>query len=125
MKDAHITIERLKDKINKFIIDRDWGKYHSPKNLAMSLAIEAAELMEKFQWLTTEESHQYTKNKKKLKAIEEEIADIAIYVIDFCNLFNIDLSKAIIDKLKKNAKKYPVSLAKGKAHKYTYYRRNK
>ena len=105
--------------------ERDWEKFHSPKNLSMSLAIEAAELMELFQWLTIEESHEIIRDRKKRQAVEEELADVAIYIIDLCNVFNLDLSKAVVGKLRKNARKYPVRLAKGKAHKYTFYIRQK
>lgn len=85
----------------------------------MSIAIEAAELMEMFQWLTIEESREILKDKKKMENIRDEIADIAVYILDFCNLFGIDLSTAVMRKLKKNAKKYPISKAKGVAKKYT------
>jgi len=121
-KDSIITITQLKKKLSKFVKDRDWEQYHSPKNLSMSIAIEAAELMEMFQWLNIEESHKSLKNKKQLEAIKDELADISLYVLEFCNLFDIDLSSAIIRKMKKNAKKYPAHLVRGKSHKYTYYR---
>ena len=119
--DSKTTIKELKSAIARFIKDRDWEKYHSPKNLSMSIAIEASELMELFQWLTIEESHKLLKDKKKLEEIKDELADIALYALEFCNLFNIDLSSAILKKLQKNAKKYPAKVVKGKAHKYTYY----
>lgn len=105
--------------------DRDWEKYHSPKSLSMSVAIEAAELMEKFQWLSNEQSIELLQNKKKLKEIENELADIAIYILDFCNIAKIDLSSIILRKLEENVKKYPVEKVKGKSHKYTFYKRAK
>ncbi len=122
MADDKKTILQIKKKIKTFIKERDWEKFHSPKNLSMSLAIEASELMEIFQWLTTEEANvdQLTKNQKK--RIEEEIADIGIYLFDLCNVLNIDVSCAIENKLKLNRCKYPVKLAKGKAEKYTAYK---
>ena len=122
LKDNIVTIRQLKQKLAKFVKDRDWEQYHSPKNLSMAIAIEAAELMEMFQWLDIDESHSLLKNKKKRREIEEELADIAVYILDFCNLFNIDLSSIILKKLKKNSKKYPTKLVKGKAHKYTHYK---
>ncbi|MCX5693691.1 MAG: nucleotide pyrophosphohydrolase [Candidatus Omnitrophica bacterium] len=121
MKNSDITLQEIKTRIKQFIKERDWEKYHSPKNISMSVAIEAAELMEHFQWLTIDESHKLLKNKKKRVEIEDELADVMIYVIDFCNLFGIDIEKSILNKLKKTAKKYPVRLVKGKMHKYTYY----
>jgi len=125
MKDKDTDIQDLRNRVEKFVAERDWEKFHSPKNLSMSLAIEAAELMEQFQWLTIEESHEVIRDRKKREAIEEEIADVAIHIINLCNVLDLDLSKAIVGKLKKNAKKYPVKLAKGKAHKYTYYLKRK
>jgi NTP pyrophosphatase (non-canonical NTP hydrolase) len=121
-KDSNTSVNHLKQKLAKFVKDRDWAQYHSPKNLSMSIAIEAAELMEVFQWANIEESHKILKNKKKLEDIKDELADIAMFVMEFCNMFDIDLSSAVLKKLKKNAKKYPVHLVKGKTHKYTYYK---
>jgi Predicted pyrophosphatase len=120
-KDSDTSVEHLKQKLSKFVKDRDWKQFHSPKNLSMSIAIEAAELMEVFQWLNTEESHEILKDKTKLEEIRDELADIAMFVMEFCNMFDIDLSSAVLKKLKKNAKKYPAKLARGKSHKYTYY----
>lgn len=116
-----VTLQGIKTKIKKFIKERNWEKYHSPKNISMSIAIEAAELMEHFQWLTIEQSRKLLKDKTRRIEIEDELADIAIYILDFCNLFAIDIEKIIISKLEKSAKKYPVHLVRGKAHKYTYY----
>ena len=124
-KDATTSISYLKQKLAKFVKDRDWAQYHSPKNLSMSIAIEAAELMELFQWLTIEESHNLLKDKGKLEDIKDELADIALFVLEFCNMFDIDLSAAIIKKLKKNIKKYPAHLVRGKTHKYTYYKKRR
>ena len=118
-----ITIQQLKKDIKKFVKERSWEEFHSPKNLSMSLSIEAAELMEHFQWTNTvEEAVKVLKDKRKRSEVEDEVADIAIYLIDFCNLYNVDLEKAIIKKMKKNAKKYPAKLVKGKSQKYTFYK---
>ena len=83
----------------------------------MSIAIEAAELMEKFQWVEGVESKELTHREKR--AIEEELADIAVYVLNFCSLYGIDLTSAIERKLKLNSKKYPVERARGNSKKYT------
>ncbi|MDD5109411.1 MAG: nucleotide pyrophosphohydrolase [Candidatus Omnitrophica bacterium] len=125
MKKPEITLQEIKTRIKQFVKERDWEQYHSPKNLSMSIAIEAAELMEHFQWLTIEESHKLLKDKKKRIEIEDELADIAIYVLDFCNLFSIDIEKSIVRKLDKTARKYPSHIVKGKSHKYTYYKKLK
>jgi len=125
MNNSGTTFQEIKNRIKQFIKERDWEQFHSPKNLSMSIAIEAAELMEHFQWLTIEQSKKLLKNKKKREEIEDELADIAIYIIDFCNLFNINIEKSIISKLDKTAKKYPTHIVKGKIHKYTHYRKLK
>jgi len=120
MKDA---VQKLKSKVSKFVKERDWEQFHTPKNLSMSLAIEAAELMEHFQWTNTvDEAAKVLKDKHKRPEIEDEIADIAIYLMSFCNLYNIDLEKAVLGKMKKNAKKYPVETVKGKMEKYSFYK---
>ena len=116
--DKETTLSELKESVLKFIQERDWNKFHTGKNLSMSIAIEAAELMEHFQW---------TDGKKKISRevmgkIRHEIADVVIYALDFCNMLDIDLSQAIWDKIKHNEKKYPASKVKGKSHKYTYYK---
>ncbi|OGX18082.1 MAG: NTP pyrophosphohydrolase [Omnitrophica WOR_2 bacterium GWF2_43_52] len=120
-----MTLQEIKERISRFISKRNWEQYHSPKNISMSIAIEAAELMEHFQWLSPEESRDLLGNAAGRAEIEDELADIAIYVLDFCNLFSIDIEKIIARKLGKTAKKYPVRLVKGKAHKYTYYQKLK
>lgn len=121
-----ITIQQLKRDIEKFVKERNWEQFHSPKNLSMSLSIEAAELMEHFQWTNTvDEAVRVLKDKRKRSEVEDEVADIAIYLIDFCNLHNVDLEKAIVKKMQKNVKKYPVKMVKGKSEKYTFYKRQR
>jgi len=119
MLDRDTPIQKLKEKINQFIAERDWEKFHSPKNLSMSIAIEAAELMEKFQWADNTESKNLTKKKKQ--EIEEELADIAVYILNFCSLYGIDLSSAIERKIVLNSKKYPLHKSKGNSKKYTEF----
>ncbi|HTL48070.1 MAG TPA: nucleotide pyrophosphohydrolase [Verrucomicrobiae bacterium] len=119
MPDKSTTIDALKQKIGKFIRDRDWEQFHSAKNLSMSMAIEAAELMELFQWQAPDRKPLVPDLRKK---VEHELADVAIYVMDFCNLYGIDLSEAIVKKLRHNEAKYPAAQVRGKTHKYTYYR---
>ena len=125
MADNKKTTQQIKKAVQLFVQERDWEKFHTPKNLSMSLAIETSELMEIFQWLTTEEAslNQLTENQKD--RIEEEIADISIYLFDLCNVLNIDISRAIENKLKINRTKYPIKFAKGNAEKYTAYRGTK
>lgn len=119
MPDSRTTVAELRKTVRRFIRERDWLKFHSPKNICMSIAIEAAELMEHFQW--TFSSKPEKKHLKDRAKIEEEIADIAVYVMDFCEVMDIDLSDAIHRKMILNRKKYPAAQVKGKSHKYTYY----
>lgn len=101
-----MDIENLKKIILKFSNDRNWDKHHNPKNLTMALSVEASELVEIFQWLDFEESINLESNKKE--HARQEIADIAIYLIRLCIKLDIDLEKAILDKMKLNEKKYPL-----------------
>ncbi len=109
----------------KFVKDRDWDVFHNPKNLAMALAGEAGELLEIFQWLTPEESFQVIKDPKKAKQIQHELADILYYTLRIADRLDIDLEKAVIDKLRENAKRYPIKLSKGNAKKYTELKTSK
>ena len=100
----------------KFAIERDWEQFHTPKNLAMALSVEASELVEIFQWLNAEESN--SPDQRQIEEINSEVADIAMYLLRFCSVLGIDLEKAIESKLERNAEKYPVNLSKGNAQKY-------
>jgi NTP pyrophosphatase (non-canonical NTP hydrolase) len=102
--------------IREFCEERDWRQFHNPKDLSIALSIESSELLEKFLWKNKEEVEEaLVKNREE---IEDEIADIAIYVLDLVDVLNIDLEKAILAKLEKNKLKYPVSKAKGSHLKY-------
>ena len=115
MKDNEITIGDLKKQVDAFVDERDWKQFHSPKNLAMSISIEASELMEIFQWLDLDEAKDIIKSDTKERAeVLDEISDVVIYAIAFCNRNKIDLSEAIKEKMKKNIKKYPAEKFKGK-----------
>lgn len=113
MNDKTTKISRLKSLVGKFVRERDWEKFHSPKNLAMSISVEAAELMEIFQWLDTKEAALLLKKPKKAEHIKEELADILIYLISFCNLNKIDLAAIVADKLRKNKARFPAKQVRG------------
>ncbi len=115
--DKTTTVEDLKQSMKTFVNERDWGQFHSPKNLAMAMAIEAGELMEHFQWVTTEESFKVLEDKKE--EIENELADVVAYVLSMCNFYDIDLTEAFERKKKHNQEKYPVEKCSGKSTKYT------
>jgi NTP pyrophosphatase (non-canonical NTP hydrolase) len=114
MSDATTTISELREIIRKFVDDRDWRQFHAPKNLAMALAIEAAELMEHFQWLDVDDSRQLTGDREKLAAISEELADVIGYGLALANELNLDVSDSIRNKMVKNAQKYPADEFRGR-----------
>lgn len=105
--------------LKQFIRERDWNQYHTPKNLAMALSGEVGELVEIFQWLTSEESKKVMESEKTAVRVREEIADVMIYILRMVDVLDIDLNAAVWEKIKKNGAKYPVHLAKGSAKKYS------
>lgn len=113
MDDGQTTIAELRAAVGAFVQERAWEKYHTPKNLAMSVAIEAAELMEHFQWLTPEEARQAVQDPQELSAVAAEIADVAAYLFALCNVLGVDLSTAVQAKLERNRQRYPVESCYG------------
>lgn len=110
----------LRDTIKTFIGERNWEQFHSPKNLAMALSVEVAEVVEHFQWLTEEQSTNLPP--EQLAEVRAEIGDVTIYLVELADKLGIDPVEAAKAKLEINAKKYPADLVKGKATKYTEYR---
>lgn len=108
------TIKQLRQLMDEFVAEREWQPFHDPKNLSASIAIEAAELMEHFQWLRSEELPNIRNDESKMSDIREEIADILAYTLSFASTMDIDLSAALADKMIKNAKKYPANDFRGK-----------
>ncbi len=107
----------LRDDLRQFAAERDWDQFHSPKNLASALAVEAAELLEPFQWLTEEQSRNL--DEKRRAAVAEELADVQIYLIRLADKLDVDLLHAVRAKMVRNAEKYPVASFKGSARKYS------
>lgn len=112
--DATTTVAELRKIVADFVADRDWSQFHSPKNVSMALAIEAAELMEHFQWLTTDASRKLVDDPERLAAVGEEIADVVGYSFALANELGIDLSTTIHAKMVKNAIKYPADQYRGR-----------
>jgi NTP pyrophosphatase (non-canonical NTP hydrolase) len=110
------SLDQIKHRLREFAAERDWDQFHSPKNLAMALIVEAAELVEHFQWLTEEQSQALSPD--KLAEVEQEIADIQIYLIRLADKLGVDMEKAVNAKIELNAKKYPADKVRGKAVKY-------
>ncbi len=114
LDDASATVGLLKELVERFVDERDWQPFHDPKNLSASIAIEAAELMEHFQWLRTDQLAGVRDDEGKMAQVREEIADILAYVVSFASTMDIDLASALADKMKKNAVKYPADEFKGR-----------
>ncbi len=116
MADADTTVAELKCAMARFVAERRWEQYHTPKNLAVSLVLEAAELLEHFQWRTDEEANRYVQQPEALQEIADELADVLSYVLSMANALNIDLSTAFENKLRKNEARYPADQWRGRAH---------
>ncbi|MCX7748900.1 MAG: nucleotide pyrophosphohydrolase [Clostridia bacterium] len=114
---SHFNLESALEALLVFRSERDWMQFHTPKNLSMSIAIESAELMEHFQWKSNEEVKQYLTT-DNLHNVKDEIADIASYLLLLSHDLGIDLNQSIMEKVKKNAAKYPIEKSKGKHDKY-------
>lgn len=114
--DQTTTIGELKAEVKKFVHDRAWEKYHNPKDIAESICIEAAELLELFQWVTPDEAFSWKGKPSRVKRIQEELADIIIYGLSMANTMKIDVTKVVTRKLESNEMKYPVEKYHGKAH---------
>jgi NTP pyrophosphatase (non-canonical NTP hydrolase) len=119
MPQINKPFQNILSKIKHFRDERDWKKFHNPKDMAEGIVIEASELLELFLWKTQEESKKFAKNKKNLEEIADEIADILYFTLELADDLGIDIEKAVLNKLKKSAKKYPIAKSKGKAIKYT------
>src|ERR671921_2359306 len=113
-------MDDVRNNIRTFIRERDWEQFHSPKNLAMALSVEASEIVEHFQWLTEEQSQNLPP--EKLAEVREEIGDVMIYLAELADKLGIDPVEAAKAKVEINSKKSPADLVKGKASKYTEYR---
>lgn len=113
-----MDIQALQQTLRNFARERNWEQFHSPKNIATALAVEAAELLEPFQWMTEAESRNLKENVRDYAQVQEEVADVMIYLLRLADLLEIDVEQAVADKIRKNAEKYPVNLAYGNAVKY-------
>src|SRR5215472_3093062 len=114
MPDATTTLAELRQAMGRFVAEREWEPFHSPKNLSMGLAVEAAELMEHFLWIDAEASRAVAGDPGRLGEVADEMADVACYLLNLSNVLGIDLSEAIRGKIAKNAVKYPVEKCRGR-----------
>ena len=114
MSDDATTIGELRQLMDRFVTERDWHQFHTPKNLAIALSIEAAELMEHFQWLDPQESRAVAHDAQKRAAAGEELADVVCYAMALANELGIDVSEAVRHKMIKNERKYPADRYRGR-----------
>ena len=117
MPDSTTVVAALKEAMGRFVAEREWNQFHSPKNLAMALAAEAAEVMEHFLWMDNDASRAVLNDPATLEQVADEIADVACYLLSLANALDLDLSEAVLAKLVKNAEKYPVKEFRGRSEK--------
>lgn len=113
------TLDNLKQRLRRFAAERDWEQFHSPKNLAMALIVEAGELVEHFQWRSEAESARLPAD--KLEAVRQELADVLLYTIRLADRLDVDLATAAHRKIALNERKYPADRVRGDARKYSEY----
>ncbi|HBM86131.1 MAG TPA: NTP pyrophosphohydrolase [Opitutae bacterium] len=119
MNDAETPLQAIKERVLAFAKARDWEQFHSPKNLSMAIAGEAAELMEHFLWQSPEQSRTDVEVEALRAKVEEELADVFIFAVEFANVTGIDIAAIIEKKMQRNGEKYPVEKARGRSEKYT------
>lgn len=119
--DKNTTLQELKEMVFNFDDKRDWHQYHHPKELAISISLEANELLENFQWKEKQSIKLIKDDDRLMGDLKDELADVVIYCLNFAIQLDIDVSSAIKEKIKKNENKYPIDLAKGSSEKYIIY----
>ena len=120
LDEADSSLNDALKRINNFASEREWGQFHTPKNIASSISIEAAELLECFQWDNPSIS-EVLENEVLLNSVEEEIADVLIYALRMCSILSMDVVETVNKKLVKNGEKYPLNKSKGKYSKYNRF----
>lgn len=113
-RDSQTTVSALRQAVADFVDNREWQPFHTPKNLSMSIAIEAAELMERFQWLMPEEALAAVSDADGRAAVAEELADVLIYCLSLSNALDLDISSAVLGKLETNEHRYPTEAFRGR-----------
>ena len=114
MADETTTLAHLRRRVAEFVAARDWEQFHTPRNLSVSIAIEAAELLECFQWLTDEQAMAAVRDKAQQAAIADELADVLIYGLSLANALGVDVSTIVLDKLERNERRFPVEKWRGR-----------
>jgi len=116
MSDQTIRLSDLRRRIAEFAAAREWEQFHTPKNLSMSIAIEAAELMEHFQWLSNRDSQAAVEQAERRDEIADELADVVIYILELANVMELDVSSAVLKKLARNEERFPADEWRGQAN---------
>lgn len=114
----NIDLDKLNKTIENFVNEREWNQFHSIKNLTMALSVESSELLEIFQWMSEKESDSIAQNPKLKQRLEDEVADVFVYLLRIISKADIDLEEVVLRKIKSNGEKYPVEKARGNAKKY-------
>jgi dCTP diphosphatase len=114
-----LNLTGIKNRLANFAAERNWDQFHSPKNLSMGLAAEAAELLEIFQWLTEKQSCEIIGDEKEMQHVRDEIADVFIYLVRLADKLNVDIEEAVMEKIELNESRYPVELSRGNSTKYS------
>lgn len=117
----NLDLVKINSEIEKIVHDRDWDQFHSIKNLAMALSVESSELLEIFQWMSEVESNQVKNDPRLMGKIEDEVADIFVYLLRIVSKTEINLEEVVLQKLKKNAEKYPIDKSRGNSKKYNEF----
>lgn len=117
----NIDLQKLNADIEQFVSERDWNQFHSVKNLSMALSVESSELLEIFQWMKESDSNLVKNDPKIMQKVEDEVADVFVYLMRIISKTDIDLEKVVRAKMKKNAEKYPADKVKGNSKKYNEY----
>jgi len=115
MADTDTTLANLLRHVTEFVSEREWEHFHTPKNLSAAIAIEAAELLEHFQWLSDDRAADNMEDAAEREAVADELADVMIYCLSLANALDVDLSTAILQKLKRNERRFPVEQWRGRA----------
>jgi NTP pyrophosphatase (non-canonical NTP hydrolase) len=115
MADQNTTLADLRQRVAEFVADRDWEQFHVPKNLSVAVAVEAAELMEHFQWLTHEQAAASLRDEAERAAVADELADVLIYALSLANVLDVDVSAAVLGKLERNERRFPAAEWRGRA----------
>ena len=115
---SSIDLAKIQNAQREMVAEREWDQFHTPKNLAIAASVEASELLEIFQWMTTEESSQVDQDPKKFEAVQDELADVLFYLFRLADVLKIDVEQALLCKMEKSKTKYPVEKSRGHAKKY-------